>query len=119
MSHGGNFRQFSYYLGNHNHQRPCYLNTEVKINPMATEEKTPVRGNRITILLIILIVMICGLAYDRFIARPGCEKGFETVRNLVQNNVAASLAEEPTFVQRQRQDQNRLSAKKIPSPPGD
>jgi len=95
MSHGGNCRQFGYYLGNHNHQRPCYLNTEVKINPMATEEKKPVRGNRIIILLIIMIIMICGLAYDWFIARPGCETGFETVQNLVQKNVAASLAEEP------------------------
>ena len=44
--------------------------------------------------MIIMIIMICGLAYDRFIARPGCEKGFETVQNLVQKNVAASIAEE-------------------------
>ena len=69
------------------------MNTEVKINPIPTEEKKSASGNRITILLVILVIMICALAYDRFLARPSSKKGFKIVQDLVQKNVAASVAE--------------------------
>jgi hypothetical protein len=54
------------------------------------------RGSRRqTILIVVLLLMGGGLTYDRKVARPGSQQGYDTALELVNKNVETSADSEP------------------------